>query len=192
MKSLTYSELLEATILEDEIVEINDVEYDNNHGEMVSIEVRKGDTKEYLKSIIEERKKIPEFVIRTSREQTTLNNAMKAIGKCTDYETVIKKLKTLTKYSGDKDFPYRSLSEILKNLSFYEEFHYSEQGAITDDILSKLIVTQTINSLENYSIVHPKLKLLMNLVGKLDSEILEGETVDTEVNEGDFALSYSL
>ena len=186
MQNLTYSELLETDFEESEWVNITDKQYINNK-ENIAIEVRPNDSKEYLKKIVLERSQLPVFVARTSREQTTISNAIKALEKCSDYATVIKKLKTLTKYSGDKDFPYRTVAEVLKNLSFYEDFHYKEETVMTDEILSKLIVTQTIESLENYSIIHPKLKLLMNLIGKLDS--IDGEVENSD--NGDFNLSYT-
>lgn len=187
MRNLTYSELLETNFSEAEWINITDKQYINNNGENIAIEVRPEDTKEYLERIILERSNLPEFVDRSSREQTTIGNAIKALEKCSDYGTIIKKLKTLTKYSGDKDFPYRTVAEILKNLSFYEEYHYQEETIMTDDILSKLIVTQTIESLENHSIIHPKLKLLMNLIGKLDS--IDGEVENSD--SGNFNLSYT-
>ena len=179
MKELTLTEVLETVFKEKETVEIKDVMYFNNSTEKVVIEVFPGDEKEYLESIVLERQRnLPEFISRVPREITTMNNAVIALEKAKDYGTIIKKLKTLTKYSADRDFKYRTVADILKNLEFYQEYHPSEEDEMNDDSLSKFIVTQTIESLEKHGMIHPKLKLLMNLVGKLDS--LEEETVQSE------------
>lgn len=188
MKDLSIGEVLSTTFEESEIVNVLDVNYINNESENVMIEVFPGDSKEYLENIIlERRKNLPEFVDRASREITTMNNAIAALEKAKDYSTIIKKLKTLTKYSADRSFPYRSVANILKNLEFYEEYHPAEEDIMNDELLSKFVVTQTIESLEKHGMIHPKLKLLMNLIGKLDS--VDDGPVNSEGD--DFNLTFT-
>ena len=155
-------------------VKISDVNYVNNKESNLIILLKNGDTKEYVDRIIEQRKNLPLFVDRSPRDMKTATNAIEALKKCKTEEEIVKKLKTLLKYSVDDTFPYRFVSDIIKSLDIYKDniegFEYKNED-LTDEILRKIIISETIKSLDNYTIIYPKIKLLMNMIGKESDEV---------------------
>lgn len=186
MKNLLYKDLVTSNITDSEWIVVDDKTYKNNPNDKIMIEVRPEDSEEYLREMVFQRSNLPEQVERSDRDKKSLENCIKAIEKVSDYETLIKKIKTLSKYSGDLDFPYRTVCEIIRNLDFVEDFHYTSGMEINDSVLTKMIISQVLESLEYHSFIHPKIKLLINLIGKLDS--VEGEVNE---NEGDFNLKFT-
>lgn len=168
----------EKVISSDVGITLDDVFYDDDKDKKVEILISPNHTFEDVKNIANVRKTLSTKTVRSSREITTRDNAISALDKVKDYDALIKKLKTLIKFSSDIDFPYLMVVEKIKNMPFYEEYHY-ESEQMTDEILQKVIVTQTVTSLEHYSIIHPKIKLLINLIGKLnDVDTIDGQPED--------------
>lgn len=160
---------------ENTVVIIEDVTFNDDETKDVSIVVSPNHSVEDINNLVEVRKTLSTKTVRSDREKKSLDNAIGSLAKITDYEGLIKKLKTLMKFSSDIDFPYLDVAKKISEMPFYEDYHYAGE-TLTDETLQKLIVSQTVYSLEHYGIIHPKIKLLINLIGKLDS--IDGQPED--------------
>ena len=168
-------------------VTISDVEYANNPGKKVKIFLKDGDSFESIRKIIEHRRIMPEHVEKTARETKAVSSAMTALyklvaGRDGNNDAIIKKIKsTLLKLSVDDDFNYRLVADTLRDkatdinvdLEAFEKVGFE----ITPEYINSVVINQTIYSLEEYSYIHPKIKLLIALanktttVGELEFEI---------------------
>lgn len=173
--SILEKEISETSIADDTLLIVEDVCYNDDSSKEVAFNVSKEHSKEDIENILMVRKTLSTKIERSDREVKALNNAIASLSKISDYSELIKKLKTIMKYSSDIDFPYLEVAKKLEELPFYEEYHY-EGETLNDETLQKLIVTQAIYSLNHYSIIHPKVKLLINLIGKLDN--IDGQPED--------------
>ena len=161
---------------------LSDVEMKNNPGKDMVIIVKKGDTREYVDKIISERINLPAFVDRAPRDVTSVQNALKALGKAKTENDIVKKLKVLLKYSMDNTFPYRNIVDIIKSLECYDkDWKYTSETELNDENLRKIVISESIKSLEEHTVIHPKIKLLINMIGKTEEveEVSDGFSINT-------------
>lgn len=163
-----------------DIITIDDVYYDNNPEINVSIILKDGDSFEYIREMIERRKKLPSFEERSPRDEKMKKNVIEAIVKLKDKESMYKKLKTLIKFSVDEDFHYRKVIDIFKSKDFLSFVEFNKDKEMNEEYLKDLIISESINSLEQYSMIHPKIRLLINECSSLS------KTSDT------FGLNFTL
>lgn len=153
-----------------DIITIDDVYYDNNPEINVSIILKDGDSFEYIREMISRRKKLPSFEERSPRDIKMKKNVIEAIVKIKDKESMYKKLKTLIKFSADEDFHYRKVIDIFKSKDFLNFVEFDKEKEMNEKYLKDLIITESINSLEEYSMIHPKIRLLINECASLSKK----------------------
>lgn len=156
--------------------EVEDVEYDNNPGEKVTVVLKNGDDFSYVREMIEKRKQLPLLSEQTPRDIKAIDNCFVAINKLKPEkgninEDIIKKIKSsIVKYSGYKGFDYRTAADLIESKAVNLDIDYSLMDSVdfemNDDYLSSLIILETIKSLREYSLVHPKIKLLIAKLGE--------------------------
>lgn len=178
----TYS-ISEGEIYEEVI--IDDVEYLNNPGKKVKIFLKNGDSFDSIRKIIENRRIMPTHVDKTPREVKAIPSTMTALyklvaGRDGNNEVIVKKIKsTLLKLSVDDDFNYRLVADTLRekatdinvDLEAFEKVGFE----ITPEYITNVVINQSIFSLEEYSYIHPKIKLLIALANKTTVGELEFE-----------------
>ncbi len=174
--SILTNDLVNQTFQERTTIVVEDVCYNDDTDKNVIAVVDPSHTTDDILHIIEVRKTLSTKTVRSDREKKSLSNAIASLDKISNYEGLVKKIKTLMKFSSDIDFPYLEVAEKIKNMDFYEDYHFSGE-TLNDELLQKLITSQVVYSLEHYSIIHPKIKLLVNLIGKLDN-------IDTSSEDG--------
>lgn len=155
---------------------IDDLEYLNNPNKKVKVFLKDGDTFEYIRKIIENRRIMPVHVVKTPREDKAVSSAITALLKlkpnngCNN-EEIIKKIKsTFIKLSVDDDFNYRHIADIIRNksndINIDLEAFEKEDFEVTSEYISSVVLNQTVYSLEEYSYIHPKIKLLIGQINK--------------------------
>lgn len=158
---------------DEEIHEItfDDIFYEGTNNP-ITFYVKNGDTLEYISSIINNRKFLVQE-IRSSRDNGIKSSILENLKKIKTKEDLVKKIKsTLIKFSTDDDFNYRECAEIIKNKDFFNKIENLEENIdlllpnLNDEILIDVILNQVVFSLEKYTMIHPKIKLILNELGK--------------------------
>ena len=170
-----------------EEVVISDEEFINNKGVKVNVFLKDGDSFEYIRDMVSKRKVMPTFVSKGPRDFSSVANALKNLEKDKNKGTedidknILKKVKsTFIKLSLDNEFNYREVSDKIKEfasdkVNFDNPIEMSKDTVINEDFLVPFLICQTIECLDKYSYIHPKIKLL---IAQIDKPIgLEFETV---------------
>lgn len=157
-------------------VTIDDLEYLNNPNKKVKVFLKNGDSFSYIRKIIENRRIMPMHIVKSAREDKAVSSAITALLKlkpnneCNN-EEIIKKIKsTFIKLSVDDGFNYRYIADIIRDkandINIDLEAFEKDDFEITPNYISSVVLNQTIFSLEEYSYIHPKIKLLIGQISK--------------------------
>lgn len=138
----------------------------------ITFYLKNGDSLEYISSIRDNRKFLV-HEIRSNRDNGIKSSILENLKKIKTKEDLVKKIKsTLIKFSTDDDFNYRECAEIIKNKDFFNKIENLEESIdlllpnLNDEILIDIILNQVVYSLEKYTMIHPKIKLILNELGK--------------------------
>lgn len=131
----------------------------------VILETTKNDTQEILFSEMEKRKKFTAITDeeRTPRDLTIRGNLIEKFRKAKDTDDILKLIKTATKYSQDNAFPRRELYKILEDKGYTKDILLKDMNT---DSLKQFLVGQTMLSLYDHGVIHPKIKVFISDVEK--------------------------
>lgn len=135
------------------------------------IEVTKNDSIEVVKNEIKKKSlyKAVKDSERTPRDIKARQNLIKRLQKTndiTEVTEVVKIIKGLIKFSMDEMFPARAIAKLLTEKGFSKDYRVSDFK--NPENLKLLIIGQTIESLFKAGVIHPKIKLLINEVEKME------------------------
>lgn len=138
----------------------------------IILEVTKNDTQEILFSEMEKRKKFTAISDdeRTPRDLTIRGNLIEKFKKAKDISEILKLIKTATKYSQDNAFPRRELYEILEDKGYVKAVPLKD---INTKSLKHFLVGQTMLSLYEHGVIHPKIKVFISEVEKEEKRVQE-------------------
>lgn len=138
----------------------------------IILEVTKNDTQEILFAEMEKRKKFTAISDdeRTPRDLTIRGNLIEKFKKSKDIDDTLKLIKTATKYSQDNAFPRRELYKILEDKGYIKAVPLKD---INTESLKHFLVGQTMLSLYEYGVIHPKIKIFIGEVEKEEKSVQE-------------------
>lgn len=134
------------------------------------IEVTKNDSVEVIEEVIKKKSlyKAVKDSERTPRAIKAKQNLIKRLQKmkANDITEAVKIIKGLIKFSMDEMFPARAIAKLLTEKGFSKDYRVSDFK--NPENLKLLIIGQTIESLNKAGVIHPKIKLLINEVEKME------------------------
>jgi len=134
------------------------------------IEVTKNDSVEVVENEIKKKSlyKAVKDSERTPRDIKARQNLIKRLQKmkANDITEAVKIIKGLINFSMDEMFPARAIAKLLTEKGFSKDYRVSDFK--NPENLKLLIIGQTIESLFKAGVIHPKIKLLINEVEKME------------------------
>ena len=167
-------------------MDVKEIKFDENGYAIldvdgVFIQVKEGVTEEELKEEIKKRKKRTSPMsddFRTSRDINMRQNLFNRLKKAKNEEDILKIVNTSIKFSEDDMFEYKRFSDLLKEKG-YKPIKKPKDITNTDE-LTKFIIGQVIYSIDNYSAIHPKIKLVISDINKMRKAESEEKTTEEE------------
>ena len=163
------------------------------------IQIELGESQEAIKKEVKKREKILYPISdedRSDRDITMRGNLFSRLEKANTNLEVLRIINTAVKFSQDDMFEYRRFVDLLKELGYniIPKPDKDLNNIDNIDLFTQFIVGQTIYSIEEYGVIHPKLKLLISIANKtirdeddrikaeLEREKLEAEELEKSLD----------